>query len=311
MPTLRVSTKRSLFRTLSLFLAGASALGLGTRASADVIVNDGFDVLTHPTGSRSVAVGTGIPFYTRFAVPGNGNSTIATDAAVGGASPSVLSVTAGTASSFPVIGLLPGVASLVNTNDNVTLTFRFRFLNPDTATDGNSNFRFGIHGSNGTPVTGDNSGASDNDQGYYAQIGDAIQTNTNLLYRESGGTSPILAGIDRAVTTSSDGFAAITDSGPHTGTFSVTRTSPTTIVTSVSVDGGAAVTGSFTTLYTSLDEIAFSDGFTASASTQLNFEVDDVQVSATSFVAPEPAGFMVLSACGLGGLLRRRRGRQA
>ena len=152
-------------------------------------------------------------------------------------------------------------------------------------------------------MTGDNQPtASDNDQGYYVQIGDAAQTNTNLFYNEAGGTPTILSGTDRANVASNTGVPAIADNLGHSALFTVTRTNATTITLSLSIDGGTAVTGTTTNLRTQFDEIAFSDGFVA---VPLNFEIDDVQVNAST-VVPEPAGLGLLAA-GAGLLLRRRR----
>lgn len=306
----------SVGRTGGLVAAGSAAvaallLSAGT-ASAVTIASDGFETATHPSGFRSVATASpapgnnGVPFY---AVKATGTATLAADAAVGGASPTAL-VTSGVAggTNYALVGNLPLVGTLDNVNDNVTLSFRFRFLNQGTATASNANFRFGLFSSNGSVVTGENQTTnSDNDTGYYAQIGDAAQATNNLFYNEAGGTTTILSGTDRAVVNASTTVAAIADNAGHGVVFSLTRTSATAVALSLSIDGGAAVTGTAGgTLRTAFDEVAFSNAFVA---TSMNYAVDDVSVIATSFAIPEPTTGLAAAGALVGGMLVRRRRR--
>jgi hypothetical protein len=296
--------------------AAAGALAAGGAASAAVIASDGFDAATHPTGSRTVVTpavvpgNNGIPFFTRFADPGNGTATIVSDSAVGGATAEALSVTNTTASnSFPVIGVLPAMGMVTNVNDAVTLSFKFRFLNATTVADNNTAFRFGLFNSKSTPVTADNTTASNDDQGYYVTMGDATQASSTLAYNESGGTSPILGGTDRNPATASAGVTGINDNLGHTVSMTLTRTSATALGMSLVIDGGAPVTTSFSVIYPGFDEIAFSDGFVGTASGQLNFAVDDVQVTANNVVVPEPMGLGLAGVVVAGGMLGRRKRR--
>jgi hypothetical protein len=290
-------------------LAGAGVvLGMGSTASAAfVIANDGFETDTHPTGFRTVAVASPVPgnngirFFT-VKDPNAASASITNDVVLG--SNALVVNNTPNSTSFPIVGNLPLFPTLNNVNDNVTLTFRFRFLNAPTSAPSNSAFRFGIYSSNGTPVTGDNQiGASDNDQGYYVQIGDADQVVNNLFYRESGGTSPILGGTDRSTGNASAGVAGITDTNAHTAAFSITRTDAATYRLALSIDGGTPVTMNAGTPYTQFDQIAFSNGFGNPA---MNFAIDDVRIEATAYAIPEPAS-LSLAAIGAIGLLARRR----
>jgi len=283
-----------------------AAIGLGifvgvaaSTAMSAIIVDDDFSTTKHPSNFRTVpAPGLGgIPFYTRYSVTGSSTASIV-DGEFRIESPGT---------NFPVIGLLPGTVSLANVGDTVSASFNFRFLNPDTATDSNSSFRFGLHGSNGTPVTGDNQTDSDNDQGYYVQIGDAAQTAGNLMYREGGGQGTITNGNDRGAPTASGGVAAITDTNFHTALLTITRDTATTMQVSLKIDAAATVTGSFTTLYTSLDEISFANGF---SSPTLSYAIDNLVIDASNFTpVPEPStvGLAAAGIIGAWTVFRRRK----
>lgn len=297
-------------RGLRVLTAALAATCVAGAARAATILNDGFETTTHPTGFRTVATGTGAAFYTRNDATTTGTAAITTDAAVGGAAPQVLTVTNNqtTSQSYPVLAPLGGFTTLTNTNDTATLSFKFRFINATSATTSNGNFRFGLFTSQGTVVTGDNQPTtSDDDQGYYVQFGNSAQTTNNLFYRESGGTQPILGGVDRANIAASTTVAAITDTASHTASLTLTRTSATAIGLSLSIDGGAAVTGSTSSsLISSFDEIGFTDGFVAAP---LNFAIDDVQLTASNFTVPEPGAIGLAAVAGMAGLMRRRQRR--
>jgi hypothetical protein len=266
------------YKLLRVVCLGMALVGLSKTASAAIVVNDDFSAATHPTGFRSVASGLGIPYWLAKA---------GTSAIVSESGNNVLSVTGITTDSSPVVGLLPGTASLSNVGDTINLSIKFRFQNSPTSNNGN--FRFGLNSSTGTPITGDGqTTTSDNDLGYYVQFGNAAQTTNNLFFNESGTLTSILSGLDRVNIAASAVPAAITDTVFHTATLILTRSSLTNIGLSLSIDGGTAVTGTTTTLYTSFDELSFSNGFQA---TNLNYSIDDVVLNASNFTAaiPEPS----------------------
>ncbi len=271
------------------------------------MTQDGFEISTHPTGFRSVATSSaapganGIPFY---AVKGaGGTSTIVADGAFGGNALDVSGTTVST--NYPVVGLLPIYPTLTNVGDTVSLSFRFRFTNQGTATAANSNLRFGLHSSAGTTVSGDGqTSTSDNDVGYYVQIGDAAHTATDtLFFNENGGTTTILSGTDRSSIAASSLVGGIANNNVHAVLFTLTRSSPTAIGLSLSIDGGTAVTGSSTSnLRTLFDQVSFSNSFVLNP---MQYRIDDVEINATSFQVPEPS--FVAMAMGVPMLLLRRR----
>lgn len=287
-------------------LGGLSVGAWAGNAGAAVVVSDSFETATHPTGDRTVAAGQGVQWFVRN--PTGGSAVIGSDATFGSNALAVTN-TSTSAVSYPVTAPLGGVATLANVGDSITVSFSFRFLNAGSVNDGNSNFRFGIHNSMGAPPSADGQQSNtDNDQGYYAAIGDAAQGTAGLFYNEAGGTAPILGGTDRANVAASAGVAAITDANVHTAALTLTRTDATHVGLSLTIDGGAAVTGSDSTanLRTTFDEISFGDAFISG--TQLNFALDNVQVDATAFTVPEPGALGLAAAAGL--LARRKRVRR-
>jgi hypothetical protein len=281
------------------------ATAIGFIASAGVssgltVLNDGFEIATHPTGFRSVHTFPGSPY---FGVTGPAASI--TDDAVFGSR--ALTVTA--AANYHLVSPLGGTISLANVSDTLTFSFKLRFTNTPAA-DG-ATFRFGVFSSNGTSVTTDNFGAgvSDNDQGYYAVVGAVSAAATAAtLFSEAGGTTPILGGTDRvALTTSATGPSiAAADNTAHSVSLTITRTSLTQISFSYVFDGGTPITAvdNSANLRTSFDQIAISNGFTT---TFAQYNIDDVLLTASNFTPiPEPAA-AGLAGIGLLGLLMRRR----
>ena len=127
------------------------------------------------------------------------------------------------------------------------------------------------------------------------------------MYRESGTLGTITNGDDRGAPTASGGVVGITDTNSHSALLTITRNTATTMQVSLKIDNAATVTGSFTTLYTSLDEISFANGF---ASPTLSYAIDNLVIDASNFTAiPEPST-LGLAAAGMIScciLIRRRK----
>lgn len=307
-------------------IALSASLLLAVPAIAQItIASDNFEFAHHPETSpgsgiqdRTVVTGgvNGIKFYTRNATPANLSVNIVNDPLPGGLGTKVLSFvdTANTTTlNDSIIGVLPQALTLGSTGDFIRLEFTFRYTNLATALPNAGGFRFGIEGSNGTVVTGDDQAAtSDNDQGYYAQTGVGpspanAPVNSNVFFRENGGTFPILGGTDRLSINLPAGTTgmAFNDELAHAVSFTITRTAGSNISLSLIYDGGtpltvntAGGTGNFFTF----DEIMFSNGFVTSP---LSFNLDNVSVVSN---VPEPtaAGLLSLGSVALLGLIRRR-----
>lgn len=288
------------FRCLPL-VAALSLCHALTLAHAVTIVNDGFETTTHPTGDRTVASSPGVAFYTR-AVTGSSTLAIANDATFAS---NVLAFddTNGDGQSEGIVAPLGTSLSLDNTGDFLTLSFSFRYTNNASAGANNANFRFGLFNSQSTAVTADNQVESVNDMGYYVQVGSggSVAATNNIFFEETGGTAPILGGIDRSNKVASSTGFGINDNAIHTASLTLTRTSATVMGLSLTIDGTTITASDTSTLITSFDEIAFANGF---STTGLDFLLDSVVVTSS---VPEPsiAGLAVLAFSCLA--LRRRR----
>ena len=283
----------------------ACFVSVGSVRADFTLVDDGFELTTHPSGFRTVATSPGIPFYMGRSPDGSNTALLTTDNTAGFTG-TVFSINGSTAAAtnFPAIGLLPTTALLTTVGDTLTLSFSFRFTNSPSMNQGA--FRFGLFDSNGTSLTADGPVATtDNDRGYYAMVGSAgsLPGSGNVLFVENGGVSPILGGTDRVATTANNNGVSISDNLVHTVSLTLTRTSLTAMGMSTTIDS-TTTTGSFVTLWTSFDEIGFGNTF---AATNTQFNIDNVKVTATS-VIPEPSTVALcgLAAIGLG-LGRRRR----
>jgi hypothetical protein len=290
-------------RVLTLIALHAIAI-VAMPGRAVIVAIDDFEAPTHPDSDRREAAGFGIRFYTRDAASAV-SARLESDATFGSRALSVADQNTPSATSKPIIGLLPMTLQLANVNDFITLTFAFRLVNPSAATPAAANFRFGIHGSNGTGITGDSQPAvSDNDRGYVVHVGTggSAPTMNNLFWNEAGGTFPILGGGDRQSLPASSAGISISNTSLHTAAFTVRRASATSLSLSLVIDGGTAITATDSgNIRTTFDEIAFSNGFT---STGLDYVIDDIAVSSN---LPEPASLGLFGAAALVLALRRRR----
>lgn len=301
---MKSTTVKSARRLVLLAACGVGAIGSGDLARGALVVEDGFEVATHPTQSRTDFVAPGRPFYTRQDAAGT-TAAIVNDTGVGGLGSRALSVAdidTNTGTSGVTIAPLATAYALNNVNDRLTLAFRFRYTTNATAPAGGNNFRFGFFSSNGSAVSGDNAPESDTDIGYYAAIGSGgtAAGTTSLFFEETGGIGNILGGTDRtSITASGTAGTGLNDNAVHTASLTLTRTSASAIGLSLVVDGGTPITGSDTgTLRTTFDEIAFGGAFNTTGNA---FILDDVTVD----YVPEPAA-AGLAALGLPLLARRR-----
>lgn len=297
-------------------LVCASVFAASPALAQIVIASDSFELADHPTGDRTVVTGgpNGIRFYTRNATPTDLSLSIVDD--TGGLGTNVLSLvdTVNTTTlNDAIIGVLSQPVTLSATGDFIRLEFTFRYTNIGTAAANAGGFRFGIEGSNGSSVTSDNqTSASDNDQGYYAQTGVGpspanAPANNNIFFRESGGTFPILGGLDRLNIVAAGGATGVTfnNNNAHSVSFTITRTAGSNISLSLVYDGGTpitAVTTGGTGNFFTFDEIALSNGFVTAP---VSFNIDNVSVVSN---VPEPtaAGLIGFGALGTLGFVRRR-----
>lgn len=292
-----------------VMLAGLAAAISGGTASGAIVFADGFGTDTHPGGALNSpshgVTSSGFNIYTRYAT--GGTATIVNDATLASDALSVADTDGTAATAFPIVLNFPHRLSISNVGEQISLSFRFRYLNNGSSANAN-NFRFGLFGNNDTQVTDNGQTTSADDFGYYAAIGSGNQTpaTTSLLFRENGGTDPITAATDRVnlPVTSATG-TGLNDNNVHTALLTLTRASASSVDVSLSIDGGPAYTATDTgtapgTIRTTFDLVAIGTGFGA---TGLQYAVDDVTVTGV----PEPTA-VGLAAIGLaGGLLRRRK----
>jgi hypothetical protein len=116
---------------------------------------------------------------------------------------------------------------------------------------------------------------------------------------------PILAGTDRTEITASGTGPSLDDTLVHSISLNITRASTTTMSLALSFDGGPAITGTTTSLHTSFDEIAISNGFQA---TPTAYNIDDLLLTASNFSPiPEPAIALLWGLAPFGWIARRGR----
>jgi len=125
--------------------------------------------------------------------------------------------------------------------DSLALSFDWRFTGT-TALNQSYNLRFGLHSSNGTPNTADNTTASDNDKGYFIGTNPGVNSASGTMqFRETGAAPGVLGGTDWS-TFGTSGACVSAGTATHTATLIITRVG-TTLVVSGQIDNLAASTG--------------------------------------------------------------------
>jgi hypothetical protein len=197
--------------------------------------------------------------------------------------------------------------SLTAVGDKITLSLDFK-LTDITVANVSRAFRFGLFTTNGTSQTVDSTTTAEatvtnlsDDKGYFVGIGQG--TGTSALLREDGVGASFMAGTDTAYLPASSATPNITDTNWHTAVLTITKDTASTVFLEFNLDGGAIdlSNGGSTTVYTTFDEIGFSNG-----AYNTDFVVDNIVVDFAPI--PEPA---TLSLLALGGFfaasLRKRR----
>lgn len=125
-----------------------------------------------------------------------------------------------TATGRGLVAAIP--ARTLTDGDMLTLSFDWRFTGT-TALNQSYNLRFGLHSSNGTPNTADNTAASDNDKGYFigTNPGSASATGTKQ-FRETGSAPGVLGGTDWSTFGTSGGCVSA-GTATHTAILTITR----------------------------------------------------------------------------------------
>jgi hypothetical protein len=285
-----------------------AVLAFTVSAPAAILVNDGFELATHPTGSRTQKAGLGAAVYTVYSSSIT-SANIQNDAAFGSSALVVSDLLADGNNSPIIIPFNYGgePARLNQVTESIEVRLSFRYIGSATTPDYPYQFLLGLYDDDNSPVTADNQSinGSIDDQGYFVRIGESSATPNNEVFaRESGGSPPILAGGDNVnFLTSSPGFS-ISDDAVHTAVFSIRVTAANTLQLSLSIDGAPALTAEDSSMsqIRDFEELAISNAsFTPQG---INYAIDNVVVEHT-FV-PEP-GVGALLAGGAALLCGRRR----
>lgn len=268
--------------------------------------------LTDPFTDGSLTAGSdnsGIAWYDRSA---NSVLSIGNSPAIGSGNALIERLDNTGVASRGFVGVFnPIVLSLDNIGDTIKLTFDFALASTSATTGGPltttapnnsaSGFTFGLYNSNGSVVTSNDTGTSDNDFGFRADFGTGATSNIFIGKENNAGAGGLgtTTGTDTATVTLAAGSSPvqINDFLKHSASFQLTRVA-TGVEIVVEYDGATVATGTSTVPFTSFDEIVFSQGGGN------NFHVDNVVLTNV----PEPALAVSLLG-GIGMLLgfRRRR----
>lgn len=283
----------------SLWLSVMLSFCCGLRPlHAAIVYNDTFeDGRTDDPGNP-----TDLAWYTRFSAS-VGTVTTGVDASLNNNAALLLNkVESGAGNNVQTAAPFANFA-LSTVGQYLQLNFDFRLSNTNYPA-GINNLRFGLYNDQGTPVTVDESTASNDDKGYYFGLGSGSVSAAQQIFREDSGISPILGGTDRTNlgTTSAH---IVPDFLKHAASLRVERTA-TGVDISVYLDNTLLLTRSdaLAGAITSFNMLAVGSAFNG---TDTDFNIDNVQID-TNVAIPEPTSWALLG-CGLlaGWQWRRRR----
>lgn len=202
-----------------------------------------------------------------------------------------------------LVGVVPTITTLANVGESLVLTMDFRF---NVAPVGSfSGFRFGLFNSNGTSVTGDNSGVAGpaaNDFGYGFTFGTGAASNNAVSIFKSASGVP-LASTGGSITATGTPFT-VSNALAHHLQITLTRLTATSLGIEFRFDGSVVATATdASSPFISFDEIYA----VTNAQSGRNYLLDNVTLQ---FI-PEPSVGALLAIGGFAAaiLLRKRQNR--
>jgi hypothetical protein len=304
--------RRAVRAIAPLVAVAAVGVGAASQASAQVLVDDTFDIGPTPTRGDDAADPLDLQFFR------NGAATLqVVDDAAGIGTGNALEVTSN--SDFAWIAANFASVELDDVGDALTLTFDFRRLSTGLPGGSSPDFRFGLYNSAGTAIAADQPLVIDNtadDNGYFASLG--VGRESRIALRETAEANGILggpAGDDFLNLQASSGggiaFPGFNDTASRSILMQLTRLDEG-IGVLVQVDGETYIdvvddgtdpdTNELAGLFIEeFDVVGFGIGSTGVD--DIDYRIDNVRIA-----IPEPTTAGLLGAAGLLGLLRRRRG---
>lgn len=197
-------------------------------------------------------------------------------------------------------------ASSVTVGVGQTLRLSFSLtIDANVADDTGTVLRFGLYNSNGTLATGSGATNSVDDYGYLVTIGSGSSTGSFGSKKETGtgSSTEILVGNDVSnydTTSTPTAFSIANTGGTYSFVMELSRIESDKMAVNLSVNGNSIL--SFTDasgIYTTFDEIAFSNGAAADG----DHSLDNVQLT----LVPEPAAAGMLAIPAVAMLYRKKR----